>query len=409
MEFDGWVRSETGDVRWENQDSYLSDPQRGLFLVADGMGGRADGGKASQMVIEEVGRIAEELVERVERANPIVDHHHRRDILQFLGEEIERINAEIFEAADGQMGTTCDLLHLAGEAGFIAHVGDSRIYMIRQGRVVQLTDDHTHAARLEREARRRKTEVSDLRLERYAHVLTRAIGTDPRVDIDTLFIDVRPGDLFVICSDGVSDVIDDNDLLEASRTEEPERLADRLVEEAYRGGSTDNATAVTVSVDGPEPSSFGEGAPVDTIRKVTFLEQVPLFAELNSGELLKLLRIVYRHSVAPGEIIIRRGESADRMFMVLEGEVSLQVDDREIVRLGPGEHFGEMGLFGTDIRTADAVPVEETVLLVVPSEEFRRLVESEDPVMGNKLLSRLLEHAADRLQATTEELLEARK
>ena len=317
----GWARSETGPVRPENQDAYLVDEQHGLYVVADGVGGKRGGAEASRMLIDGLEEAAQQLARLARRSNPVEDDAHRERVFDALVECIGRINREIFERADGEMGTTCDVLLVAGDVAFIAHVGDSRIYLLRGGKQVQLTDDHTFAEQMKRKRREVGVEPGARGLTRYEHVLTRSIGGDPAVDIDTLFVDLQPGDEFILCTDGISDVIGEEELVVASRAHPPRELADHLVETALSEGTTDNATVVLVEIPHGTRRDFQVQAPIDTIRKVTFLEEVELFDGLDSQDLLKLMRIVYRRSFGDGDYIIREGAASDELYMILEGGV----------------------------------------------------------------------------------------
>ena len=402
---EGWARSETGRVRRSNQDSYLVDERRGLFVVADGMGGKERGGEASAMAVDEMRGDARQLSRRVREADPKGDVGHREEVLDLLAERLQQINRRVFDAGGGEMGTTCEAILLGRDTAFVAHVGDSRVYLIRDGGVHQLTDDHTYAEKLRR-ARREKGLEEGSGLERYEHVLSRSIGSKPHVEIDTLFLDLQPGDLFVACSDGVSGVLGEREMLRLAEERPRERLADALVDGALEEGSRDNLTALVVGVGGEVERGFGDAEPVETIREVSFLQQVELFEGLRSRELLKLMRIVSRRRYGDGECIIEQGARDDRMYMVLQGEVALEREGREIARLSAGEHFGEMALFDALERTADARAVGEVVTLVLPGEKLRRLAESEDPRLGNRVLMTLLSHTAQRLRDTTTQMLD---
>lgn len=405
----GWARSDTGHVRADNQDAFAIDEENGLFVIADGIGGKVEGAKASRMFVDRLQEDATRFARLLAASDPIDNDDHRRRIFDFLVRRVDRANREIFEQGDGRMGTTCEVLLMGEEVAFVAHVGDSRVYLLRDGEIFQLTSDHTFAEEMKRRRRELEQagEAADEKFGRYEHVLTRSIGGQPAVEIDTLFVDLQPGDEFILCSDGVSDVVGPGEMLRASEAREPDMLAGHLVDAALEGGSGDNATAVVVRVPTVEQRSFDANAPVDTIRKVSFLEEIDLFQGLNQPDLLKLLRIVYRRSYEPGEYVIREGEETDELYMILEGAVELSVDDREIGRLEPGEHFGELALFGPTERTADARASEESTLLVLPGGQLEELVDGSDPELGNRLLKNLLAHASRRIRDTTTQLLAA--
>ena len=405
----GWARSETGHVRADNQDAFAIDEESGLFVIADGIGGKVEGAKASRMFVERLHEDGTRFARLLTSSDPIANDDDRRRIFDFLVRRIDRANREIFERGDGRMGTTCEVLLMGEEVAFVAHVGDSRAYLLRDGEIFQLTSDHTFAEELKRRNRdlERAGEAAEEDFGRYEHVLTRSIGGEPAVEIDTLFVDLQPGDEFILCSDGVSDIVGPEEMLQASEAREPENLAGHLVEAALDGEAGDNSTAVVVQVPVDEGRSFDAGAPVDTIRKVSFLEEIELFEGLNPPDLLKLLRIVYRRSHEPGDYVIREGEETDELYMILEGAVEVSVDDRAIAHLEPGEHFGELALFGPTERTADARASEESTLLVLPGGQLEGMVDAAEPELGNRLLKNLLAHASRRIRDTTTQMLAA--
>lgn len=407
MVFRGFGRSETGNVRSINQDRYWVNDELGIFVLADGMGGKSDGERASAELVHGVAERAEQLHDLLQEGNPAQDRRHRMRVHDFLTRLVSQINADLYELGDGDMGTTCEVLALSEEAGFVAHVGDSRTYLLRDGRAHQLTEDHTFAEQLRRQREQFGLEDGEIG-EEYEHVLTRSVGGEPEVDIDTLFVDVQGGDRFLLCTDGVSDVLEAEHLYDSLDQGDVEALADRVVERALEVGSTDNVTSLVVAVPESAGEIFEPESPVDTLRKVSFLEQVDLFEGLDQHELMKVLRIVYKERYGDGEAIIRRSEDSEEMYMLLEGEVQLEVEGCEVARLEPGAHFGEMALFGSKPRSANAVAQGDVVLLTIPSRQFRTLVERDDVELGNKLLRNLLRHAAARIRQTTSDLLEAR-
>lgn len=235
MRFESFSLSDVGRVRRENEDSSGYFPEWNLFVVADGMGGRAGGKQASQVAVDTIGerfraadtREADVLIEAIEQAN-----HRILDL------------ASADAALEG-MGTTLVALLLGEGAAAIAHVGDSRAYRLRDGRVDQLTTDHSLVADL---VRRNDISEAEARIHPYRHVLTRALGIRDRVNPDLVRVDVRPGDLYVLCSDGVYGMIDRVELerLLIGHQGDPERVCRELVAAANAGGGKDNATVVAV-------------------------------------------------------------------------------------------------------------------------------------------------------------------
>jgi protein phosphatase len=239
--------TDTGRRRLRNQDSYVSESP--LFAVADGMGGAQAGELASQIAaaaIEELsstdGRGEEAVADLVRRANERVYRRATED-----------------PAAAG-MGTTATVALVDVRAGTIAigHVGDSRAYRLRDGVLEQLTADHSLVAELVRSGRLTEEEAVD---HPHRSVITRALGTDPDVDVDALTVEIAPGDLYLICSDGLTHMLPDADVLATATAGEgdPDRMAALLVEAANRAGGEDNITVIVFEiVDGDEPVDEGD-------------------------------------------------------------------------------------------------------------------------------------------------------
>jgi len=231
-------RTDAGRVRRRNEDAFVLDPP--LFAVADGMGGAQAGEVASRIAAAAFREYHEaDRLEPGERVQAIVQEANRRIY------ERARSDSE----ASG-MGTTVTAALLTGGRVTIGHVGDSRAYRIRDGRIEQLTEDHSLVADLMRSGRL-TSEEADAHPQR--SVITRALGTDPEVDVDTSSVDVEPGDLFLLCSDGLTTMVAEDDILRilagASTLDEAAR---ELVRAANSGGGEDNVTVVLFRVEGDE-------------------------------------------------------------------------------------------------------------------------------------------------------------
>ncbi|MFB6262041.1 MAG: cyclic nucleotide-binding domain-containing protein [Bradymonadaceae bacterium] len=397
-EFRGWGATDVGNVRDTNQDSFLVSPEHGLFVVADGVGGQRAGDVASQILVETIEEATESLLELVEESNPVVDGGHRDRVLDTFEEQVQRANAAIYQRGRGDMATTAEVLMMNRGAAYIAHVGDSRIYLLRDDQILRLTDDHTYAAKLKSEHVYGDGDGDPPGLDRFDHVLTRSVGNKPHVDVDSLFVDLQPGDRFLLCTDGITDALDES-LLRDAASQPGELFVDNIVSEAKERAGYDNITAVVAEV-ATESTAEVEFESLDTMQTMDLLEDVDLFDSLDPRDILKVLRVVYKEEYAPGETIVEQGAVADSLYIIAEGEVSLQLDGDEVTRLGRSEHFGELALFGGRTRTADAVAAEQTDVLAVPASSFRELIEEDDPELGNELLKNLLARAADRLART---------
>ena len=231
-------RTDAGRVRRRNEDSFVLDPP--LFAVADGMGGAQAGEVASRLAAAAFREYHDaDRLEPAERVEAIIQEANRRIY------ERARTDSE----ASG-MGTTVTAAILTNGRVSIGHVGDSRAYRVRSGELEQLTEDHSLVADLMRSGRL-TPEEADAHPQR--SVITRALGTDAEVDVDTVTVDVEPGDLFLLCSDGLTTMVPEEDILRiAQEADDLNEAARTLVRAANSGGGEDNITVVLFKVEGDE-------------------------------------------------------------------------------------------------------------------------------------------------------------
>jgi len=242
-------RTDVGVVRSGNEDNYLMVPEQAVFIVADGMGGHAAGEVASEMAV----RIIAQQLGDVRGLDENSASHQIR-------EAIREANAQIFDRTLTEhdkrgMGTTATALVLMGPRYLIGQVGDSRAYLLRNGKLVQLTKDHSY---VQEQVDAGYLTPEDARTHPYSNVITRCVGANEDVVPDTYLGTLRVGDVFLLASDGLTGMIDDprlHELLDSSR--DPQELSDKLVAEANRLGGLDNITVIVVRIDsvenGPAP------------------------------------------------------------------------------------------------------------------------------------------------------------
>ncbi|MGH7822709.1 MAG: PP2C family protein-serine/threonine phosphatase [Candidatus Binatia bacterium] len=217
--------SDVGLVRTNNEDAYFVDPERGLVIVADGMGGHAAGEVASQLTIETISK----QVTPSSSIWPFGKSQRERELLiRAIREANERVRAAASEDETRRgMGTTVVVLWIRGRRAHVAHVGDSRIYRYRGGGLVQLTQDHSWPS-----------EDGGMR-----NVLTRAVGAEDNVEVDHRIVEISGGDVFLLCSDGLTRTVDDGAIVRTlQECHDAEAVAARLIELAKANGAPDNVT-----------------------------------------------------------------------------------------------------------------------------------------------------------------------
>ena len=399
--------TDVGRLRDHNEDNYLVDRKLGLFIVADGMGGHAAGEVASALavrIIHEELRKEEETIEAAGAAS-----RGSRTILNLLEHAVQRACARIHEearvdAAKRGMGTTLSALMIVGAYGFIAHVGDSRIYLLRDGRIQQVTEDHTVFNELIKRGKLTRDQIEKVAQK---NAITRAVGVYERVEVDTLTIEVLPGDQFLLASDGLHGYINHTAELEPYFDEpDPVVATQGLIELANKKGGKDNITAVLVRL--------GEGDAKDSVRarrlalKRDVLLKMPLFQRLNERELLRVMQVVEVIGYQPGETVVKEGERGDELFILLSGRCQIARGETVLMEVGPGDHFGEMALIRAMPRSATVTAIEPAELIALRRTDFFEILRKEHE-LAVKLLWQFLGVLADRLDQTTRDLSSARQ
>lgn len=232
LRIESGVVTHPGTVRTSNEDSYLVAPEIGVFAVADGMGGHADGALASAAVVEALASIGAAV--------------SAADLMARLEDRILRANATLWR--DGQargvvVGSTAAALLLFGRDFACVWSGDSRIYRIRRNAIEQITQDHTEGRDL---FERGILSAEEMAAWPRRHVITRAIGVREQPEMDLEQGTVQPGDVFVICSDGLTGLVADRDILLAAGTSAPQWACDALLALTLERGASDNVTVIIV-------------------------------------------------------------------------------------------------------------------------------------------------------------------
>ena len=238
------VASDTGRRRRRNEDNYVVAPP--LFGVADGMGGAQAGEVASQLAASALEAGDSEALEGTKRLDALIQEANRRIY--------DRASTD--PTASG-MGTTMTVALVEGMTVAIGHVGDSRAYLVRGEQMEQLTEDHSLVNELLKTG---KLSEEEAQLHPQRSVITRAVGTDPDVDVDGFTIEAEEGDVFLICSDGLSDMVEDEQILEVvhAHRDDLDRAVKALVAAANKGGGEDNITAIAFRISSEAPPSLDD-------------------------------------------------------------------------------------------------------------------------------------------------------
>jgi protein phosphatase len=235
--------SDVGRCRKVNQDMFLLDDALGLYAIADGMGGHAAGEVASDLAINA-------LAVSVRSQEPGHGGWSPAEAAELLRRALNDGNRKICESVLARaewrgMGTTMVALVLAGDRAVIGHVGDSRAYLLRNGSLRQLTSDHSW---VNEQVKLGLLTHEQAQRHPMRNIVTRALGNQPEVEVDLLEEPVRPGDIFTLCSDGLSNMVGENEMLEILQDhgEVPQAACRQLVDRANASGGEDNITVIVM-------------------------------------------------------------------------------------------------------------------------------------------------------------------
>lgn len=249
MEIEAAGKSDIGLVRKQNEDDFFIDPSVRLLVVADGMGGHAAGRVASKMATNFIKRYFKKKVYKPLRPTP--NEASFSEKTRHLAAAIQTANRAVYDAAQKMsglkgMGTTVAAAQIDGNRMSIAHIGDSRIYLIRAGNIEQLTDDHSVVYE---QVQRELMTKEEAQKSEFKNILTRALGIGAQAEIDLSEMTVSVGDKLVLCTDGLSNMIDDETMLTVvNGAPNPALACNQLVSMANANGGKDNITVVVANL-----------------------------------------------------------------------------------------------------------------------------------------------------------------
>ncbi len=239
--------TDVGQRRDHNEDAFLVDEALGLFIVADGMGGHAGGGTASRLAVETIRNAVRHA--REHEADRFggggADDTRVPDLLR---QAVEEACAVIYRTAQGEpelagMGTTVTAVLLDGRAAFVAHVGDSRCYLLREGRIYQVSEDHSL---VNEQLKAGAISVDEAKHSRFKNIITRSVGFEQQVVVDLIGLEIDAGDALVVCCDGLSNLVDDPEIFSIVDESPLDLAPGRLVALANDRGGDDNITVIVI-------------------------------------------------------------------------------------------------------------------------------------------------------------------
>ena len=390
------ARTDVGRVREQNEDNFLVDRKLQLYVVCDGMGGHLGGEVASATAVNVV---REQLLKGQERILPFQKGDAGADgweIRTLLAQAVEHASSRIYERGQLNpeqrgMGTTLSLLLLINERGFIAHVGDSRIYRLRLGAVEQLTQDHSlYNAMIASGA----AIEGDALVGRLKNAVTRAVGVQETVEVDTLEIELQPGDRYLLCSDGLSGYVEGGDLERMLADDDIQSVVQTLVSHANDRGGRDNITAVVIQMPGqPSERATKEGAGLDHL-----LRQSALGRGLSDREVRTLRRRLDVREYAPGTALFTAGDRGSETLLITAGQFEVTTPGGSRRALTTGDLLGEdvAVVGGTHSVTVSAAGETPSTVIALSREGLSR-ISRDDPALFSRLVLNLARRLAMRV------------
>ncbi len=245
--------TDVGQRRDHNEDAYLLDEGLGLFVVADGMGGHAGGDTASRLAVETIHekvRVAKQEHPKAFAADAGVEDSPLPDILRGA---VDDASAVIYRTAQGDselagMGTTVTAALVDGRTAFIAHVGDSRCYLVREGRIYQVSEDHSL---VNEQVKAGAISLDEAKNSRFRNIITRSVGFEAGVQVDLMGLELEGGDALILCCDGLSNLVEDPEILHIVEESAIDVAPGRLVALANDRGGDDNITVIVIRAGQP--------------------------------------------------------------------------------------------------------------------------------------------------------------
>lgn len=390
--------TDVGRVRTLNEDHWLIDEALGLYVLCDGMGGHASGDVASQTAADSLRAYVHQrrdLLGAVARGEAPAD-----EIAALLRHGIQSASARIHaigqeDSTKRGMGTTCTALIIVDDKAIMGHVGDSRLYLAREGRVYQLSEDHTF---IQEAIRRGMMTAEQAERSEHKNIVTRAVGTNPSVLVDTLVFDVVQGDTLLLCSDGLHGYVHEaTEIAHSLSNERLDAIGAALIATANDRGGSDNITTLVLRATPSEPEARAQSERAMLVTSaLDALGHVLLFSDLDMKELVKVAHAFRPVEHEPGDIVVREGEANETLYVIVYGVVQVTRNGDELAMLRSGDHFGDMALLSRRPRSATVRILKKSRLLALERDRFYDLMQS-DSVLAAKFLWRLAQTLSMRL------------
>lgn len=388
-------RSDLGRSKKVNEDGVLSLNKVPLWAVADGTGGPEPARIALTVLKDDAAQLAAK--NAAVAASP--SSTARLAVGRFLEALFKKANAAVFDAAeaitDRRIATTLVAVTIVGQHAFVAHVGDSRVYLLRQGKLRCLTNDHTLAAM---QLRRGDITEDEFKTSPFRRTLAQAIGMSPALDVDVLETRLLPGDTLVVTSNGLNRALSDA-AIEACLAVDgsADQRADLLVAKVHDCGAPDNTTFVLVETEGGERRA-ARPEDLEAMARTSFI-----FRHLGDAEWHQMQPYLELVEVRAGDVLCRHGEPPIGCGVLASGQLETEQAAGERRKVDPGFSFGALALASNEVGYESVKAAKDSVIYLLTRArlaEIHRL----NPALGGTLTLALLEQLGNRLATLTSRL-----
>ncbi len=382
--FKAWGGTDLGRKRKKNEDYALIDELNGLFIVADGMGGGEKGGEASRIAVESIRSTLFNEMDILKRFGENPTKKNYMEVQKLIHRAVLRAHTNIRKIAKDlpkgkYMGTTVTALIICGRMGVVAHVGDSRLYRIRDNQVRQLTRDHSLIAE---KVRRGELTEEQAKRAKGKNVLLQALGVSPKIELDIGYLTIKPGDQFLICTDGLHNYLVEDEIITIFQEPDGERLIPRLIDSANQRGGKDNITAITIRVSSPwdnvDATQLDMGPDI--------LSSLRLLQGMSIEEAMSFLSLGVLKAYIGSEVIVHEEKPFEGLYLLLDGRAQVTRQGVWLATYTHGYFFGEASLLGPAISPITVRCEREGVrVLFFPADKFVKVLET-NPAVGYKVL-----------------------
>lgn len=392
MRIEGKGLSDQGLKRSRNEDFIHVDNDRSLYIVCDGVGGTGNGNIASKMA-------AESCAAYIEQGEASFNEFYKTGKIQHLEDLVRNAmqNAcgDVYYEAHKRpslkgMASTMTTVLVVNDRAILGHVGDSRLYLIRNNQVYVVTEDHTLGKDLRE---RHEMSEEEIKLNKFDHILNRSIGYFKSVEIDTLVFDILPGDELILCSDGLHNYLRTPvQLVPMLEHEEANTSLKEMVQFALNGGGADNISVILIQTKLEESVYMGfDSGRTELLNDFSILHKIPLFKDLSFIRINRLLNVCETNEYSKGETILEKGDQIKGVYIVYSGH--LESSDKSI-SFKKGQFTGTRSLMFETVASHTLTAVEPSTLLYITSDNYKRLCHKH-PKFGVKLLENFIESSLD--------------